>query len=211
MTLYENAFISYFDQELPELAFKLKKLAIFDHLSTDLKLDGEFPARHWDARVRISFMKFLKSQGSGLKLLQLSVCFAEDLKRMLKLLPNLECLVVNQFAGDLTRLNLGNNNSITAFATTTVSDQLLNGIIASCSNLKSIFIENLRTHQFFNIVRNANQLKQFCYFWASRTEKVNGNFVNLKRFYERCEKCRLTIDVQEMKKKTFIEMIENKL
>lgn len=211
LVLYENAFISYFNEDIAsELPFKLRKLAIFDHLNTELVLDGEFPADEWDGIGRINFMKFLKAQGSDLKSLHMDLCFAEDLKRILKMLPALECLEVNRLTGDLSKLSLVTNFNVTTFIATKVSDQLLNVVCTSFRNLKSIFIENIKTQQFLYIIRNAHRLNQFCYFWASKTEKVNGSFVDLKNFYQRTENFEpscSTIDIRVMKKSPYIEMI----
>lgn len=213
LVLYENSFISYFDHDLSsELPFKLRTLAVLDHINTDLIMYQEFPAALWDGKARVNFMKFLKSQRSNLTSLHMDLCFAEDLNRILKMLPALKSLEVNQLTGDLSKLSLDNYCNIATFIATKISDQLLTAVIASFSNMKSIFIENLRTHQFSNIIRNAHNLENFCYFWASKSEKVHGSFVNLKYFYGRLEiheaSCSI-IDIQIMKKKVFLEMMEN--
>ena len=209
LLLYENSFISYFDQDMsPNLPFRLKKLGIYDHFNTKLVLCREFPAEIWDNKARINFMKFINVQSIELKSLHMDSCASEDLKKILKMLPALEILEVNRLTGDLSKLKLMNNKKITTFIATKVIDQLLNEVIANFPNLKSIFIGNVKTHQFFNIIRNAKRLEKFCYFWAAKSEKIHGSFINLKKFYQQTESIESVIDFQIMKKETFIGMIE---
>jgi hypothetical protein len=214
LEVYENAFISYFEGGMSTaLPFELKKFSIFDHMNTDPYLDGEFPAEGWNGAARINLIKFLESQASSLQSLHMDACCAEDLRRILQVLPTLKCLEVNKLHGNVAKLKLTDNSSITSFAAMKIDDQLLHAVIANLKNLKSLFISNLKTHQFMYIARNACQLENFCYFWASATEKIHGSFVDLKLLHRRfCETDEsLTASsfiIQMMKREMFLNLFE---
>lgn len=215
LELYENSFVSYFNQRFESHPFVLKKLSIFDHLETMHWISGEFAASTWNAADRLNFTSFLAQQADSLRSLHIEYCFAEDLHRILRTLPGLRCLEVNSLIGEPTKLRLKTNQSITTFLTKSADDQYLHTFIATFKNLSSLFINNLKTHQFFYIMSNAKALKFFGYFWASATEKKHGNFIDLKKLYTRShagETCRNVI-IQAMKKEKFIEMhdIDNQL
>lgn len=209
LVLYENAFISYLNgfAEL-ELPFKLTKLSILDHITHTKHLEGEFPAQQWDSKAR---MKFLMSQASSLNSLHMEKCFVTELNRIVKFLPVLECLEVNQLIGDPSKLNIKGIAKIRTLIATKISDDLLCAAVNSFEHLKTIFIENLKTDQFFFIIRNAKSLKCFCYFFASATTKPKGNFIDLESIYHRADiygsSCP-DIEVKRMKKEFFIEMFD---
>jgi hypothetical protein len=187
LTIYENAFISYFDRNLSvKVPFRLKKLAIFDHLNSGLPLQGELSASQWSQKARLNFFKFLKTQSSSLTSLHMDVCYAEDLNYIIKSLPLLECLEVNKIAGDILKLRLEPNESIERFIASSngINGFLLYAIVASCVNLKSMFIYKLQLNQFLFIARFAVQLTKFCYFWALETDKPFGNSLNLKNLHK---------------------------
>lgn len=211
LTLYENSFISYFDRNLSlKLPFSLKKFSIFDHLSTNLPLQGEFPASRWNPRARLNFFKFLKTQASSLTSLHMDVCFAEDLNYIIKLLPLLECLEVNNIYGDLTKLHLEKNESIERFIASAngINSFLLYAIVASCVNLQSMFVFKLQVNQFLFVTRFACKLSKFGYFWALATGKTFGNSVNLKALHLNMVQVDEGINphlfVQVMDKKAFV-------
>lgn len=212
LTLVENAFISYFHEDFSvALPFELKKLSIRDHVGTGFYLDGEFPAELWDAQPRLNFLQLLKSQPT-IESLHMDVCFAADLRRILSALPALKCLEVSRIVGE-QELKLGRNVSVASFVTLNASDPLLHTLSACFVNLTSLFIFNLKTHQFFFIIRNFRHLRNFGYFWASASEKFQGNYVDLKAFYNRITKSdptiKANIKVQVMKKENFLQMIVN--
>lgn len=217
LTFYDNAFISYFTElakqfdDPTELSFKLNSLAVLDHINSKDFLYGEFPAAQWNAKERIFFMKFLRSQSSSLKSLHLDKCFVEDFNNIFNVLPGLECLEVNELIGDGSNLKFQEISTVKTFVASRISDDLLIAVAYNFVNLKSIFIENLKTHQFFFIIRNAQSLRLFCYFYASASEKKHGSFIDLRRLYRRADVYRSSlpdIDIQLKKKETFMKMIE---
>lgn len=213
LVLYENAFTSYFEQDIShELPFNLTKFGIFDHINTELVLDGEFPTETWDCKARINFLKFLKTQELSLTSLHMDSCFAEDLGKVVKMFPALECLELNKLIGDTSKLRLAENSSITTLIGTKFPDQLITAIVTSFKKLKSMFIDTLKTHQFFYIVRNAEELEHFCYFWASKTETFHGSCVLLESIYrpDLFESSRANIKIEFMRKTDFLKMIEKK-
>lgn len=210
LTLHENSFISYFNKiSEAEIPFKLTKFSILDHINTNDALHGEFPSEDWDVKARIDFLKFLEMQSSSLCSLHIDKCFVDDLNKIIKMLPVLECLEVNQLIGDESKLILQCVSSIKTLLASKISSHLLFAAIQSFPNLKTILIENIKTDQFFIIIRNARSLENFYYFWASAKEKKQGNFINLRKLYSRTEVYETScsnIDVQIMKKKDFFQM-----
>lgn len=186
LTLYENAFICYFNQRIPlYLPFCLKSLAVFDHLNTHLSLQGELAAALWDPKPRINFFKFTKSQAVSLTSLHLDTCFADDLNRIIKCLPYLECLEVNKITGDLVKLRLEHNETITKFISSSkISGFLLFAIVSSCANLRSMFVHKLSVNHFLFVVRFAYRLENFGYFWANETDELIGKSIDLKALYD---------------------------
>lgn len=209
LTLHENAFISYFERYIIAYAqFKLKKFSVLDHLASPYALDGEFPAEIWEYNHRINFTMFLKSQASSLTSLHMSNCFAEDFKRIIKSLPRLTCLEINQMSGDLSKLKFEKNRNITTFIADSVQDELLQIVVNNFENLEFIYIGNVRTLQFFFTVLVSPKLQQFSYFWASSDVKEHGRFIDLKKSYRKCKNARHpNLKIQRIKKEIFIKDI----
>jgi hypothetical protein len=211
LVLYENSFICYFNDEIPTIFANLKKIAVYDHLNSDVTLDGEFPASPWNPKQRYNFLKFLKSHAGTLTSLHMDICCSEDLNRFIKDLPNLKCLEVTNIAGDPTKLRLDPNNTITSFITSgKINGFLLYAIVMSCKSLQSMFVHKVQKNHFLFIVRFAANLTRFGYFWATEIDRPFGNSIDLKTLYsymvQEDEGIFPNVDVQVTKKEGFMRM-----
>jgi hypothetical protein len=211
LVLYENSFICYFNEEIPTIFANLKKIAVYDHINTDVTLEGEFPASPWNSKQRINFQKFLRSHAGTLTSLHMDICFSEDLDRFIKDLPNLKCLEVTNIAGDLTKIRLEPNDTITSFITSgKINGFLLYAIVTSCKNLQSMFVNKVQKNHFLFIVRFAVNLTTFGYFWATEVDRPFGNSIDLKTLYSYMvqvdEGIFPNIDVQVTKKDGFMKI-----
>ena len=185
LVLYENSFISYFNADMSKLAsFQLKSFSLKDHINTNFTLEGELAATDWEVKDRMNILKFLKSQATSLKFLHFDKCFTSDLNRIIKALPYLKCLEVNSFVGEPNELKLEANLNIESFVSTSICDELIEGITNNFKNMKNLYVKNLKTHQFFAIVNNSPNLTRFGYLWASDSQKKCGNFVDLSKLHQ---------------------------
>lgn len=153
LTLYETSFISYFEHDFSSIIkFKLKKFALFDHLSTGLQLNGESKARLYTIEMLKNLIKFLRTQNQ-LKSLHLDSFHAANLGKLIK--SSIETLEINNLNGSAEELKITPNNNIRVLLTNSTSIELF----SKFKKLEIIFVKVLTSDALFvrcqnNHVRN---------------------------------------------------------
>lgn len=181
LILYENCSVTYLNLNLSLIFINLKTFGYLDHITSGFALHGEFEAEEWTGSNRKMLMKFLMCQSPTLETLRLDKVYIEDLSTILEFLPHLRNLEINKIIGDVRTLNLPVNTTIEVFMAATIKDFFLLEIMKKIINLNTLFIHNLKTHQFIMLWENAVELKNFAYCWASSSERINGPFVDLEK------------------------------
>lgn len=181
LILYENAFITYLNLNLPNIFMNLKTFGYLDHMSSGFTMPGEFAGGDWTVSSREMMMKFLMYQSPTLQTLRLDKVYVDDLATILDSLPLLKNLEINQIVGNVSALRLPMNSSIEVFFAMKIHDLLLCEIVKNLKSLKSLFLHYVKSHQFVFLWDNSVQLREFSYFWASSSERINGPFIELDR------------------------------
>lgn len=171
LTLYENSFVSYFENDIsPLISFKLKKFALLDHLSTGLQLDGEYEAKLWTKSMLQNIVKFLRSQNQ-LKYLQLDKCLAVNIAYLV--MPSLKILEIKSIKGNIEELDMSYNNVqvlLTNYATPI--------LLAKFQELKYVFVRILSTDMLF--IKDFNDHVEGIYFEEKEDdtlEWINENVI----------------------------------
>jgi hypothetical protein len=142
LTLYESSFISYFENDISSaINFKLKKFALFDHISSGLKLKEEFEARKWTKQQLKNVLKFLRTQ--DLRSFHLESCHAANLGKFIK--PSVEILEVKNITGSEEELKIPDNN-VRVLLTNFTSNQFF----SKFPQLEVIFVKVLTREIFIN-------------------------------------------------------------
>lgn len=146
--LYENSFISYFENDISSMIkFKLKKFALYDHLSSGLQLNGEFEARRWTKPMLKNLIKFLRTQ-KCLKSLHFDSCHAANLGKFIR--PSIEILEVNNIHGSDEELKISSDNNVRVLRTNFASIDLL----SKFPKLEAIFVKFFTSDMLFVKLQN---------------------------------------------------------
>lgn len=179
LTLYENSFISYFENDIsPMIKFTLKKFALYDHLSSGLHLDGEFEARRWTKRVLKNIVKFLKTQ-NNLKSLHFDSCHILNVGNLI--MPSVEILEINNLHGSAKELKIPPDNNVRVLMTNFPSIDFM----SKFPKLKAIFIKFL-TSDILSVERLNNHVLNI-YFEEQEDDSLE--WVNASIIIEQSSKC----------------------
>lgn len=161
LTIYENAFISYFKEDISEkISFQLTKLQVLDHINQkELCFKGEFSAQYWSRNQRINFLKVLSTQ-KQLTALHLDVCNADIVHEILSM-STIKMLEMNKITGILEPMN-GAYPNIEIFLTDAneTSTITLVTLLTFLPKIQSIFIQTVSSENELEILDDQNICKE---------------------------------------------------
>lgn len=205
LILYENSFITYLNLNLPNIFMNLKTFGYLDHLNSGFTLSGEFPSDEWTPTSRKMMMNFLMYQSPTLTTLRLDKVSVDDVSTIIESLPLLTNLEINSIFGDLKSLRIPVNKTIQVLQATKIHDLFLCEIVKAFKGLKTLFLNNVKTHQFIMLWENCESLKDFSYFWASSIDRINGPFVDLDKLSKNISRSYDRFTIMKTTKKKFLE------
>lgn len=203
LTLYQNAFISYFKKNIMnKVKCQLEKLKILDHIEQqELRLEGELSAEEWSNVQEKNFLKFLSTQ-NNLNSLHLDFCNAEFLPQILSV-SSLELLEINKITGDLPK-PLVTYNNIETFLTNVgkaMTIEMFETFLLYIPNIQSLYIHKIHKEDFQKIIGNRQicvDLQNFYYFWAYDDDEET--FLDLRKIYHG------PVNVRKSSKEEFINI-----